>query len=213
MKKRKKLHVFAVLTLLASVLLIISALNFYIYFPLYSYEGVPFYSPYVKHSRDEVSHEKVPPDYVGLRWRYYYDEQGYQIDSTIYVKEGSIHPLSYWQRLITGEQSPQKICYVKYSGEETRALWDKVQDTLEDEKYAAYSFQFTGDLVLDEELGWRVFLIVDGRDAEFIKEELTKKYGDFVVFDSEKYTRGFFKDAAELCVGWWYEKPSRGYTG
>ena len=58
-----------------------------------------------------------------------------------------------------------------------------------------------------------VFLIVDGRDAEFIKEELTKKYGDFVVFDSEKYTRGFFKDAAELCVGWWYEKPSRGYTG
>ena len=198
---KKRSHKIILACVLAAILVAMGCVLAYIYFPLYSYEGVPFYSPYVKYSRDEVSHEKVPPDYVGLRWRYYYDEQGYQIDSTIYVKEGSIHPLSYWQRFITGEQSPQKICYVKYSGEETRALWDKVQDTLEDEKYAAYSFQFTGDLVLDEELGWRVFLIVDGKDAEFIKEELTKKYGDFVVFDSEKYTRGFFKDAAELCVG------------
>ena len=210
MKKNKK--IILVCLIISSLLLVVtSGVLAYIYIPFYSYDHPPHMAPFL--STEELPLEKVPNDYVHLFFQNYHDADGYHPTYTVYVKEGSIHPLSYWQRFITGEYSPTSTRYVKYSANEAVAYWKELCDMPENEAYAAYSFCFTGNVQFDEELGYRVFLFVDGKDAEFIKEELTKKYGDFVVFDSEKYTRGFFKDAAELCIGWWYETPSRGYTG
>ena len=177
-----------------------SVLLAYIYFPPYSYE-YPFIMPvsiyainYANNKdTDPYVYAKNPADFVTNYGTTYHDADGEHRVYTIYVKEGSIHPLSYWQRFITGDTSPTQIRYVKYSIDEARLLWLDFQYILDSDEYAAYSFRFTGDLQFDEELGYRVFLFVDGRDAEFIKEELTKKYGDFVIFDSETYTRYFFK--------------------
>ena len=81
---------------------------------------------------------------------------------------------------------------------------------MNNEAYAQYSFRFTGDLEFDDELGWRIFLIVDGRDAAFIREELTRQYGDFIVFD---HPVDYFKGKAELLTIKYVEVPSPGYVG
>ena len=210
MKKNKKI-ILVCLIIFSLLLAVAGGVLVYIFIPPYSYEYPPL--TFSKMFPNSTDFQKAPDDYVLLFPKNYYDADGYHQARIIYIKEGSVHPLSYWQRFITGESSPTSIRYVKYSAHEALAYWKELYDMPESEAYAAYSFRVTGNVEFDEELGWRVFLIVDGRDAEFIKEELTKKYGDFVVFDSETYTKDFFKDAAELCVGWWYETPSRGYTG
>lgn len=203
---KKRSHKIVVACVLAAILVAVGCVLVYIFIPFYSYDHYPVTSPQVD------SYDKMPGDYAGLLQENYYDADGYHRDVTVYVKEGSIHPLSYWRRLITWVSSPSQIRYVKYSCDEAREFWTKIQTMPESEAYAAYSFRFTGDLEFDEELGWRVFLIVDGKDAEFIKEELTKKYGDFVIFDSETYTEGYFKGQSELLIGHWYHTESRGYT-
>ena len=200
-----------ILACVLAILVAVGGVLLYIYIPFYSYDHHPYMSPHFLDS--ESSFDKVPADYVHLFNKNYYDADGYHQARIIYVKEGSVHPLSYWQRFITGESSPTSIRYVKYSAHEALAYWKELYDMPESEAYAAYSFRVTGNVEFDEELGWRVFLIIDGKDAEFIKEELTKKYGDFVIFDSETYTEDYFKGQSELLIGHWYQTESRGYTG
>ena len=134
----------------------------------------------------------------------------------VFVKEGSIRPLSYWQRLEPKRKNVREIRYVPYSIWDAGRNWVRFQSFLNNEAYAQYSFRFTGSLELDDELGWRIFLIVDGRDAAFIREELTRQYGDFIVLDHPDYPVDYFKGKAELLMmdpEKYVEVPSPGYVG
>ena len=196
---------------MALVSVLLSGFILYLYVPLYP--GGYQYT-YVRglESEEEMEIWRVPWDFAGFwgvnsrdPWKRYH---------VVYVKEGSIHPLSYWQRLDPAyAEKLREIRYVPYSIEDAGRNWVRFQSFLNDEAYAQYSFRFTGNLELDDELGWRIFLIVDGRDAAFIREELIRQYGDFIVFDHPDYPVDYFKGKAELLTIKYVEVPSPGYVG
>ena len=182
----------------------------YIYVPLYP---GGYQHTYLVELEDEAEMEtwRAPWDFGGFGvvnpknpWTSY---------TVVLVKEGSIRPLSYWQRLEPKRENVREIRYVPYSIWDAGRNWVRFQTFLNDEAYAQYSFRFTGCLELDDELGWRIFLIVDGRDAAFIREELTRQYGDFIVFDHPDYPVDYFKGKAELLTIKYVEVPSPGYVG
>ncbi len=199
---------------MALVSVLLSGFILYLYVPLYP--GGYQYT-YVRglESEEEMEIWRVPWDFAGFwgvnsrdPWKRYH---------VVYVKEGSIHPLSYWQRLDPAyAEKLREIRYVPYSIEDAGRNWVRFQSFLNDEAYAQYSFRFTGELEFDDELGWRIFLIVEGRDAAFIREELARQYGDFIVFDHPDYPKAYFQERVELLLmdpEKYMEVPSPGYVG
>lgn len=203
MKRNQKV----LIAIVCGVLVLVGAGLVYLFIPFYSYDHPPQYLP-----RLQITDDAVPDDYTHLYLKSYYDESGYHQDYILYAKEGSLHPLSYWQRLITGEYSPAGLRHVPYSAKEALENWTSFQTMLQDPAYADRSFRITGDLIFDEELGYRIFLILDGCDADFMKNEIAKTYGDFVVFDSETYDEAYFSSQNELLNCTYYQTPSTGYT-
>lgn len=195
---------------MALVSVLLSGFILYLYVPLYP---GGYQHTYVRGLESEAEMEtwRAPWDFGGFGvinpqnpWTSY---------EVVFVKEGSIRPLSYWQRLEPKRENVREIRYVPYSIWDTGRNWIRFQTFLNDEAYAQYSFRFTGNLELDDELGWRIFLIVDGRDAAFIREELIRQYGDFIVFDHPDYPVDYFKGKAELLTIKYVEVPSPGYVG
>lgn len=198
---------------MALVSVLLSGFILYLYVPLYP--GGYQYT-YVRglESEEEMEIWRVPWDFADFGgvnsrdpWKRY---------RVVYVKEGSIHPLSYWQRLDPTQDNLREIRYVPYSIWDAGRNWVRFQSFLNDEAYAQYSFRFTGELKFDDELGWRIFLIVEGRDAAFIREELARQYGDFIVFDHPDYPKAYFQERVELLLmdpEKYVEVPSPGYVG
>ena len=203
MKRSRKTFI----AVLGAILVLVCAGLVYLFVPFYSYDHPPQYLP-----RLQITDDAVPDDYTYLYLKSYYDESGYHQDYILYAKEVSLHPLGYWQRFITGEYKPTKLRYAPYSAKETAENWTSFQTILESPAYADLSFRLTGDLIFDEELGYRVFLILDGRDADFMKGEISKIYSDFVIFDSETYDKAYFTGQHELLNCTYYQTPSEGYT-
>lgn len=198
---------------MALVSVLLCGFILYLYVPLYP---GGYQHTYVRGLESEAEMEtwRAPWDFGGFGvinpqnpWTSY---------EVVFVKEGSIRPLSYWQRLEPKRENVREIRYVPYSIWDAGRNWVRFQTFLNDEAYAQYSFRFTGCLELDDELGWRIFLIVDGRDAAFIREELTRQYGDFIVFDHPDYPKEYFNEEVELLLldpEKYFEVPSPGYVG
>lgn len=163
--------------------------------------------------------------FIGTPYRPYFDKQDShyplgidQFDtSTLYVVRGSLHTLSYWQKSITDEEyRPKRLLYVKYSANEIFNLQDELHDWLTDEAYANYSFKFTGEAVCSEGIGYRMELLVEGRDAEIIQKLLEKAYGDRIQPLSYDESYYHWVDASPELTGAWrgfYNSPSDGYVG
>ena len=146
----------------------------------------------------------------------------------VYVKKGSLHTLSYWQKMVTyrwagepdpgGVHIPRRMVYVDYSMNELFACQDEIYAMLEDEAYAAYSFMFTGDVLLqqDETMGYRVELLVEGRDADYISGLIKEKYGDMVqglTYDKTYYHQITDFDISDLVPFCHFEEQSLGWVG
>lgn len=198
---------------MALVSVLLCGFILYLYVPLYP---GGYQHTYLVGLEDEAEMEtwRAPWDFGGFGvvnpknpWTSY---------TVVLVKEGSIRPLSYWQRLEPKRENVREIRYVPYSIWDAGRNWVRFQTFLNDEAYAQYSFRFTGNLEFDDELGWRIFLIVEGRDAAFIREELTRQYGDFIVFDHPDYPKEYFNEEVELLLldpEKYFEVPSPGYVG
>ena len=198
---------------MALVSVLLCGFILYLYVPLYP---GGYQHTYLVGLEDEAEMEtwRAPWDFGGFGvvnpknpWTSY---------TVVLVKEDSIRPLSYWQRLEPKRENVREIRYVPYSIWDAGRNWVRFQTFLNDEAYAQYSFRFTGNLEFDDELGWRIFLIVDGRDAAFIREELTRQYGDFIVFNHPDYPKQYFKTEVELAImnpEKYVEVPSPGYVG
>lgn len=198
---------------MALVSVLLCGFILYLYVPLYP---GGYQHTYLVGLEDEAEMEtwRAPWDFGGFGvvnpknpWTSY---------TVVLVKEGSIRPLSYWQRLEPKRENVREIRYVPYSIWDAGRNWVRFQSFLNDEAYAQYSFRFTGELKFDDELGWRIFLIVEGRDAAFIREELARQYGDFIVFDHPDYPKAYFQERVELLLmdpEKYMEVPSPGYVG
>lgn len=203
---------------MALVSVLLGGFLIYLYVPFFPFSTAKifYYSMWdLEDEKQMKDWQRVPWDFGGFGtvnpqnpWTRY---------KVVYVKKGSIRPLSYWQRLEPlYADNLREIRYVPYSVWDAGRNWIRFQSFLNDEAYAQYSFRFTGNLELDDELGWRIFLIVDGRDAAFIREELTRQYGDFIVFDHPDYPKAYFQESVELLVmdpKKYMEVPSPGYVG
>ena len=161
--------------------------------------------------------------FIGSAYRPYFDKHDShyplgteQADtSTLYVVRGSLHPLSYWQKSITYEEyRPERLLYVKYSANEIFNLQNELHDWLTDEAYAEYSFMFTGEPVCSEGIGYRMELLVEGRDAEIIQKLLEEAYGDRIQPLSYDESYYHWVDAfGEYEWNGFYKSPSTGYVG
>lgn len=136
---------------------------------------------------------------------------------TLYVVRGSLHTLSYWQKAITTEEyRPKRLLYVKYSANEIFRLQKELHDWLTDEAYAEYSFKFTGEPVCNEGIGYRMELLVEGRDAEIIQKLLEEAYGDRI--QPLSYDKSYYHwvQAFPENYSYWngfYNSASVGYDG
>lgn len=163
--------------------------------------------------------------FVGSAYRPYFDKRDShyppgidQADtSTLYVVRGSLHTLSYWQKSITYEEyRPERLVYVKYSANEIFNLQNELHDWLTDEAYAEYSFLFTGEPVCNEGIGYRMELLVEGRDAEIIQKLLEEAYGDRI--QPLSYDKSYYHwvQAFPENYSYWngfYNSASVGYDG
>lgn len=163
-------------------------------------------------------------DFIGTPYRpdfnpadNHYTKKDYADIDTLYVVRGSLHTLSYWQKAITDEEyRPKRLLYVKYSANEIFMLQDELHEWLTDEAYANYSFKFTGEAVCSEGIGYRMELLVEGRDAEIIRKLLEEAYGDRIqplsydesyyhwvqAFpENDSYWNGFYKSPSDVYVG------------
>lgn len=163
-------------------------------------------------------------DFIGTPYRpdfdpadSHYTKNGYADIDTLYVVRGSLHTLSYWQKAITDEEyCPERLVYVKYSANEIFMLQDELHEWLTDEAYANYSFKFTGEAVCSEGIGYRMELLVEGRDAEIIRKLLEEAYGDRIQPISYDKSYYHWVDASPELTGAWrgfYNSPSNGYVG
>lgn len=173
------------------------------------------YGIIVVNARDGIA-LKGTEDFAGVR--VHEEEQ----KTVWYLKEGSRCTMAYLRRLFHGVdfegvfKYPGTIAYAPYTMPDVyRALLTIEEDYINPgTAYGGYSFRFSGDCFwADDELGWRIILYVDGKDAQFIKDSLTEQYGDMVIFESETYTEEEIRGRWELLICKWYHKESRGYTG
>lgn len=103
-------------------------------------------------------------------------------DGILYVTRDSLHSLEYWQKMcpVASGKPFTSLRRVRYSLNEAAQSWREIRACFEQEWKQEKSYRVQAMLMLDEELGYRVFLSLEGRDTEAILEELRARYGELV---------------------------------
>lgn len=103
-------------------------------------------------------------------------------DGILYVTKDSLHSLEYWQKMCSADSEKPftSLRRVPYSLNEAAQSWREIRVCFEQEWTKTKSYRVQAMLMLDEELGYRVFLSLEGRDTEAILEELRAHYGELV---------------------------------
>ena len=114
----------------------------------------------------------APEDFAGARMN----------DGILYVTRDSLHSLAYWEKLCSADSEKPftSLRRVRYSANEATQSWREIRACFEQEWKQEKSYRVQAMLMLDEELGYRVFLSLEGRDTEAILEELHARYGELV---------------------------------
>ena len=114
----------------------------------------------------------APEDFAGARMN----------DGILYVTRDSLHSLEYWEKLCSADSEKPftSLRRVRYSANEAMQSWREIRACFEQEWKQEKSYRVQAMLMLDEELGYRVFLSLEGRDTEAILEELHARYGELV---------------------------------
>ena len=114
----------------------------------------------------------APEDFAGARMN----------DGILYVTRDSLHSLEYWEKLCSADSEKPftSLRRVRYSANEATQSWREIRACFEQEWKQEKSYRVQAMLMLDEKLGYRVFLSLEGRDTEGILEELHACYGEMV---------------------------------
>ncbi len=105
--------------------------------------------------------------------------------AALFVKRGSPYTLRYWHTLMlekgySKDQLPPKLVYVEHSFNEAMHYWREIRSAPNWDAFMYWSFRMTGGLMFDQEHGYYVDLIIEGKDADRVWETLRAMYGDFV---------------------------------
>ena len=114
----------------------------------------------------------APEDFAGARMN----------DGILYVTRDSLHSLEYWEKLCSADSEKPftSLRRVRYSANAAAQSWREIRACFEQEWKQEKSYRVQAMLMLDEKLGYRVFLSLEGRDTEGILEELHARYGELV---------------------------------
>lgn len=140
-----------------------------------------------------------------------------QTEETVTLKEGCTYTRAYLRRLFPGEEidrefeEPFSVRYVPYAWWEAKAVVLEIERDFMQKggAYADFIFRLSGDIINDAELGPRVVLYVDSRDAQLIQNEIAARYGDIILWGSDVYTEHYFCETPPGQT--WYKSPSPGY--
>lgn len=140
-----------------------------------------------------------------------------QTEETVTLKEGCTYTRAYLRRLFPGEEidrefeEPFSVRYVPYAWWEAKAVVLEIERDFMQKggAYADYIFRLSGDIIDDAELGPRVVLYVDGKDAQLIQNEIAARYGDIILWGSDVYKEEYYRETPPGAT--WYKSPSPGY--
>lgn len=140
-----------------------------------------------------------------------------QTEETVTLKEGYSYTQAYLRRLFPGEEidrefeEPFSVRYVPYLFREAKAVVLEIERDFMQKggAYADYIFRLSGDIIDDAELGPRVVLYVEGRDAQLIQNEIAARYGDIILWGSDVYKEEYYRETPPGAT--WYKSPSPGY--
>lgn len=140
-----------------------------------------------------------------------------QTEETVTLKEGCTYTRAYLRRLFPGEEidrefeEPFSVRYVPYLFREAKAVVLEIERDFMQKggAYADYIFRLSGDIENDAELGPRVVLYVEGRDAQLIQNEIAARYGDIILWGSDVYKEEYYCETPPGAT--WYKSPSPGY--
>lgn len=140
-----------------------------------------------------------------------------QTEETVTLKEGCTYTRAYLRRLFPGEEidrefeEPFSVRYVPYLFREAKAVVLEIERDFMQKggAYADYIFRLSGDIIDDAELGPRVVLYVDGKDAQLIQNEIAARYGDIILWGSDVYKEEYYRETPPGAT--WYKSPSPGY--
>ena len=140
-----------------------------------------------------------------------------QTEETVTLKEGCTYTRAYLRRLFPGEEidrefeEPFSVRYVPYLFWEAKAVVLEIERDFMQKGgvYADYIFRLSGDIENDAELGPRVVLYVEGRDAQLIQNEIAARYGDIILWGSDVYKEEYYCETPPGAT--WYKAPSPGY--
>lgn len=140
-----------------------------------------------------------------------------QTEETVTLKEGCTYTRAYLRRLFPGEEvdlefeEPFSVRYVPYLFREAKAVVLEIERDFMQKggAYADYIFRLSGDIINDAELGPRVVLYVDSRDAQLIQNEIASRYGDIILWGSDVYKEEYYRETPPGAI--WYKSPSPGY--
>ena len=137
-------------------------------------------------------------------------------EETVTLKEGYSYTQAYLRRLFPDEEydvvfESFSVRYVPYAWWETKAVVLEIERDFMQKggAYADYIFRLSGDIENDAELGPRVVLYVEGRDAQLIQNEIAARYGDIILWGSDVYKEEYYRETPPGAT--WYKSPSPGY--
>lgn len=139
-----------------------------------------------------------------------------QTEETVTLKEGCTYTRAYLRRLFPGEEidrefeEPFSVRYVPYLFREAKAVVLEIErDFMQKGGRMRLHFPPSGDIENDAELGPRVVLYVDGKDAQLIQNEIAARYGDIILWGSDVYKEEYYRETPPGAT--WYKSPSPGY--
>ena len=137
-------------------------------------------------------------------------------EETVTLKEGYSYTQAYLRRLFPDEEydvvfESFSVRYVPYAWWEAKAVVLEIERDFMQKGgvYADYIFRLSGDIENDAELGPRVVLYVDGKDAQLIQNEIAARYGDIILWGSDVYKEEYYCETPPGAT--WYKSPSPGY--
>lgn len=137
-------------------------------------------------------------------------------EETVTLKEGYSYTQAYLRRLFPDEEydvvfESFSVRYVPYAWWEAKAVVLEIERDFMQKggAYADYIFRLSGDIENDAELGPRVVLYVEGRDAQLIQNEIAARYGDIILWGSDVYKEEYYCETPPGAT--WYKAPSPGY--
>lgn len=137
-------------------------------------------------------------------------------EETVTLKEGYSYTQAYLRRLFPDEEydvvfESFSVRYVPYAWWEAKAVVLEIERDFMQKggAYADYIFRLSGDIENDAELGPRVVLYVEGRDAQLIQNEIAARYGDIILWGSDVYKEEYYRETPPGAT--WYKSPSPGY--